>query len=108
MSRSKPTAVLSENRMSSTGARYGIVSPRACCVPITRDIKLKPGFGKAARGRGKGASDVRVVEPSEAAIREAGRVLREAGLVAMPTETVCGLHIRCEGPSVIQPSDRAR
>ena len=77
--------------MSSTGARYGIVSPRACCVPITRDIKLKPGFGKAARGRGKGASDVRVVEPSEAAIREAGRVLREAGLVAMPTETVYGL-----------------
>ena len=34
---------------------------------------------------------MRVVEPSEAAIREAGRVLREAGLVAMPTETVYGL-----------------
>ena len=29
--------------------------------------------------------------PAKPAIREAGRVLREAGLVAMPTETVYGL-----------------
>lgn len=45
---------------------------------------------------------VSAVQPDEAAIREAARVLREGGLVAFPTETVYGLAADATNPKAIE------